>query len=257
MMTQDNEALLRQFATIHNVTWRNGQENAIVQILDAHSQNKKCVILDAPTGAGKSLIAMAAAWCLAQKRHTSYILVSDLALQRQYSQDFAKLRLNYPSVMGVKNYECHESKTPVSVGWCSGNLVKLGVKRKDLPCYSTCGYYSARDAAQNSSVALLNYAYWLMQMNYVNLRLRRGEAETDGRQRTIPPPVYVLIFEALFVAERGVEGWGDLGRNQSSVAVKIGSKPATAASARCNCGGRDLPRLAARRRIPAQAFWLK
>lgn len=178
-MTQDNEALLQQFATIHNITWRHGQENAITQILDAHSQNKKCVILDAPTGAGKSLIAMATAWCLAKKRHASYILVSDLALQRQYSQDFAKLKLNYPSVMGVKNYECHESKTPVSVGWCSGNLVKLGVKRKDLSCYSTCGYYSARDAAQNSSVALLNYAYWLMQMNYVNLRLRRGE-QSEG-----------------------------------------------------------------------------
>jgi superfamily II DNA or RNA helicase len=63
-MTQDNEALLQQFATIHNITWRHGQENAITQILDAHSQNKKCVILDAPTGAGKSLIAMATAWCL-------------------------------------------------------------------------------------------------------------------------------------------------------------------------------------------------
>ena len=175
----DIESLLDRFASAHKINWRSGQEEAIEQILRAHAAGEKCVILDAPTGAGKSLIAMASAWCLSQIGKASYILVSDLALQRQYSQDFARLDLQWPSVMGVKNYECHESKTPVSVGWCSGNLVKLGVKRRDLPCYSKCGYYSTRDAAQNSNVALLNYAYWLMQMNYVNLRLKRGE-QSEG-----------------------------------------------------------------------------
>lgn len=179
-MMSGHKEHLEEFAKMHDVTWRRGQDDAILEILAAKDSGTQCVILDAPTGSGKSLIAMALGWCLSREAQSSYVLVSDLTLQRQYVSDFEKLGLRWPSVMGVKNYECSESRTPVSVGWCSGNLVKLGVKRRDLPCYSGCGYYSARDAAQLSSVALLNYAYWLMQMNYVNLRLRRGEQSEGG-----------------------------------------------------------------------------
>ena len=44
--------------------------------------------------------------------------------------------------------------------------------------------------------------------------------------------------------------------DQPSVAVEIGSK-ATASRAARRDGGSDLPRFSARRRIPAQAVWLK
>jgi len=49
----------------------------------------------------------------------------------------------------------------------------------------------------------------------------------------------------------------NIARDQSSVAVEVGSKSATALSARAKSGGRVLPRLAARRRIPEQALALK
>jgi hypothetical protein len=49
------------------------------------------------------------------------------------------------------------------------------------------------------------------------------------------------------------DGLGD----QSSVTVEVCAKPATASSASRKAGGRSLPRLAARRRMPAQAFGLK
>ena len=45
--------------------------------------------------------------------------------------------------------------------------------------------------------------------------------------------------------------------DQSSVEVEIGPESATAFSARCKSGGRTLPRLPARRRIPRQARALK
>ena len=45
--------------------------------------------------------------------------------------------------------------------------------------------------------------------------------------------------------------------DQSTVAVEVGAKPATASSARRKGGGSSFPRFAARRRIPAQAFGLK
>jgi hypothetical protein len=46
------------------------------------------------------------------------------------------------------------------------------------------------------------------------------------------------------------------GRDQSAVAIKVGAE-ATASKTSRRDGGRDLPRFAARRMIPAQAFGLK
>jgi Rad3-related DNA helicase len=36
-----------------------------------------------------------------------------------------------------------------------------------VPCYSDCPYFSRRDRAAYSKTALLNYSYWLLQLNYV------------------------------------------------------------------------------------------
>jgi len=146
--------------------WRRGQREAIEGIVDAYFDPKyDTVILDAPVGSGKSLIAMCSAWILTQEGKKGYLLASDIALQDQYEKDFRRFNLNaWGSVKGVDNYICVDNMERNSMGTC--RIRNLNARM--MSCYSDCPYYSARDHASSSKTALLNYAYWLVHMNYVN-----------------------------------------------------------------------------------------
>ena len=73
----------------------------------------------------------------------------------------------------------------------------------------------------------------------------------------------VLVFQPHLVTKMRVQSRCNIGgpfacgRYQSAVTVEIGAESATAFSARCKSWGNSLPRFAARRRIPAQAFAVK
>lgn len=60
-----------------------------------------------------------------------------------------------------------------------------------------------------------------------------------------------------FGVTHGTQRRCDIHRRIGAVAVEVRPEPATASSARRKSWGSTLPRLAARRRIPAQAFALK
>lgn len=148
-----------------NFEWRVGQREAIVAIIQAYEANTKLVILDAPVGSGKSIIGMAVAWILNQNKRKGFILASDIALQEQYEKDFKKANIAWGSVKGIDNYICSDNMERHSLGTC-----KIRNKAaKQMYCYVDCPYYTARDTAAESPTALLNYAYWLIHMNYVNV----------------------------------------------------------------------------------------
>jgi Rad3-related DNA helicase len=143
--------------------WRKGQREAIADTLEAYHAGTKVVILDAPVGSGKSLIAMAVAWILNQNNQKGFILASDIALQEQYEKDFKRYNLNWGSVKGIGNYICVDNMENNSLGTC-----RIRNKRpQGMSCYSECPYFNARDQSADSPTALLNYAYWLIMMNYV------------------------------------------------------------------------------------------
>ena len=147
--------------------WRKGQKEAIIEIIDAYvNKTHNVVIIDAPVGSGKSLIGMTAAWILNQHGKNGYILASDITLQIQYEKDFKQFNLNWGSVKGIDNYMCIDNDEKNSLGTCR---VRNKPPQK-FSCYSECPYFSARDFAAQSSTSLLNYAYWLIQENYVNQR---------------------------------------------------------------------------------------
>lgn len=148
--------------------WRKGQEEAIIEIINAYYNNVKTVIFDAPVGSGKSMCAMCAAWIFNQMKKTSYILTSDISLQEQYENDIKKFNLNWGSIKGIDNYICIDNMEKNSLGTCR---IRNKNPRK-MPCYSSCPYFSARDTASNSSTSLLNYAYWLISQNYVNQHIK-------------------------------------------------------------------------------------
>lgn len=145
--------------------WRKGQKEIIKEIIETYlNKTHSIMILDCPTGSGKSIIAMCAAWIFNKMKKTSYILTSDISLQEQYENDIKKFNLNWGSIKGIDNYICIDNMEKNSLGTCR---IRNKNPRK-MPCYSSCPYFSARDIASNSSTSLLNYAYWLISQNYVN-----------------------------------------------------------------------------------------
>jgi len=144
--------------------WRKGQKEAVISIIEAYKNKSKVVILDAPVGSGKSLIAMAVSWILNQHKIYGYILTSEIALQEQYEKDFKRFKIRWGSIQGIDNYICNDNFEKNSLGTCRIR----GKAPKSMYCYSECPYFSARDRAAQSPTSLLNYAYWLIMQNYVN-----------------------------------------------------------------------------------------
>jgi ATP-dependent DNA helicase DinG len=183
------ESYFDQFQEIFmpdNFSWRKGQKEVIEQIIDTYFNSEyKTVILDAPVGSGKSLIAMCSAWILNQKGEKGYVLSSDISLQDQYETDLKKFKFSWGSVKGLDNYECIDNLERVSMGSC-----KIGRKEpRKMYCYSDCPYYSARDRASGSPTAMLNYAYWLTMMNDVNPKM-------DEEKQIFPVRDFTVCDEA-------------------------------------------------------------
>ena len=91
-----NQEILEQFVSLQfgpTFEFRENQLDVIIDILDFYDENPKGLyLLDAPTGSGKSIIAMCVAGALTFKKKEGYILASDLSLQSQYESDIYKLQ---------------------------------------------------------------------------------------------------------------------------------------------------------------------
>src|SRR6056300_490656 len=89
-------------------TFRKGQRETIETIIEAYQNDpESTVVIDAPTGTGKSIIAMWCSWILKELGKKGYLITSDISLQDQYESDINRLRLRWPSIKGVDNYDCH------------------------------------------------------------------------------------------------------------------------------------------------------
>lgn len=138
-----------KFSTIHDY-----QVQAVVEIVAAYDDGAKVVVLDAPTGSGKTLIAE----IVRRELETRGVYVChNKELQAQFQTDFA-----YSSVLyGRANYTptakrllqtvtCEDCDWDKDRGSCS-----LCVSRVECP------YQKALQGAIKSVVPVLNSAYWL------------------------------------------------------------------------------------------------
>ena len=156
--------------------FRSFQEETIIRIANTITHNPNgSILIDAPTGTGKSIISIVGSSLLNALGHMGYILTSDLGLQTQYEEDINRLGFNIPSVRGLDNYDCLVNAQPISLGEC-----RTKGSGKDIPCYSDCPYFSRRDLAAYSKTSILNYSYWLLQLNYV-LEKQGSMAKFDKR----------------------------------------------------------------------------
>lgn len=175
-----------------SIEFRPQQKEAIIDIISAYEEDHNGIyLLDAPTGSGKSVIAMLFADFLAFKGNRGYILASDLSLHEQYVKDFKKLQVwNWGNIKGVDNYRCVVNDEKFSVGECKSKGTSYE-KAESLPCFKQCGYLTSRKKAIKSPVSLLTYPYALIQRNYV-------EQNQQGNSKGSPFPQrdFVVCDEA-------------------------------------------------------------
>lgn len=163
--------------------FRKGQRETIEAICSSYFEDpESTIVIDAPTGTGKSIIAMVSSMVLSKLGKTGYIIASDLSLQDQYESDFYRLGLGWPSLKGVDNYNCDVNGLPFSIGDCK--IKGMGYEQASkLPCYSNCEYLQRRNRAMNHSIALLNYSFWLIQRNYVEAKMSQEDRQVPFEQR--------------------------------------------------------------------------
>ena len=154
-----------------NFKFRPYQRETIESICEQYIKDpESTIILDAPTGTGKSIIAMWCSYLLKEMGNTGYIVTSDKSLQSQYESDFMSYKLGWPSVQGQDNYDCEVNSLPFSIGECKMRGYSLQQAAK-LSCSSYCGYINARQKGIKSPITLVNYSFWLIQQNYVNRKI--------------------------------------------------------------------------------------
>ena len=164
--------------------FREGQREIVEQLTQSFFEDPNATwIIDAPTGAGKSLIALWTSWVITQFNKRGYIITSDLGLQDQYERDIDERFLGYPSVKGADNYNCDVNGQKFSLGECRLRNMSYEQAYNKLSCGKTCGYLSKRASAIRSQVSILNYPFWLIQRNYVEPRMIQREATIPFEKR--------------------------------------------------------------------------
>ena len=177
-------------------SFRSQQKEVVLDIISAFFDGHcNLYLLDAPTGSGKSVIAMVVAGFLTEFKMKGYILASDLMLQTQYEKDIKHNRIQWGSIKGVDNYDCVVNSEKFSLGECRLKNTSYE-EAESLACFKDCGYLSNRKLALQSPVSLLNYSYWLIQRNYVEPKML-----DKGKSVPFPKRDFTLCDEAHKISE--------------------------------------------------------
>lgn len=140
---------------------------AIEETVGHFHTGKRMVVLDAPTGSGKTLIGESVRQLVAGDGRSSYVC-SSLTLQEQFAADFPEAKV----IMGRTNYptELDADKTAndclgASCGFCTST--------------DNCPYQVAKHEAETAETAVLNSTYQLYASNYTRSFRKRDLIVVD------------------------------------------------------------------------------
>ena len=136
-------------------SFREKQLEASQQVVDS---KKPLFLLEAPTGSGKSLLALSSHALMGRPR--SAYLVSTKQLQDQIENDF-----HVPVLKGRNNYPClHFPKLYPDV---TSEICADYLRGEQCDFQADCPYLSQKRAALSSPMCVLNYPLFLSEANYV------------------------------------------------------------------------------------------
>ncbi len=130
--------------------YRQGQREALEAARQAFDDGKRFVVIEAPTGSGKSAIAVT----LAREARDAYLVTAQKILQDQYGRDFPDVAV----MKGRSNYPCLVAPTHAAAAPC--------IAGRRFPECDACPYFGAKDVAVAAEGAVMNYAYYLAELNY-------------------------------------------------------------------------------------------
>jgi len=154
-------------------SFRPYQLETALKVKAAFDRGKKFILVQAPTGIGKTLIAvLVAAMLELQMRYTCH----SKQLQAQFCRDFP----DAVELLGRNNYVCLKNPSlfpQLSAELCTANsphcktceLAKQGCEpdpEGKCPCREDCPYLVQKRLALNADIAVLNAAYLLRVLNY-------------------------------------------------------------------------------------------
>ena len=205
------------------------QKEAIRKVIEAVESGVETIILNAPTGFGKSLVAYCICKALLDEGKNSYIYTRTTFLQDQYLNDFEDLitamgRSNFKCLMSKKDYFC-------DVGICKqkenykcpiGVIIKDGeIELKDTGLYcSNCKYWLQKVNAINNPISILNYPFAITDSMFVNHFKKRHLGIFDEAhciEQTLMSALTVKITDAHIYNDLGkklvhhnnIEDWAD------------------------------------------------
>ena len=185
-----------------------GQLKLVKYVIDEFAAGRKSVIMEAPTGIGKSFFAFTITKIFEylDKDNSSYILVPNKFLQEQYERDIKSFEFKtYKMLKGQANYSCHVNNKNFLERECineSISAIVSGMSTDFAKCSRTCKYVQARIAAIKAKTTIFNYNYWLSTLNYVYPNLG-PKAPFKPRSLTIFDETHVLgnIVQDMFAVE--------------------------------------------------------
>jgi ATP-dependent DNA helicase DinG len=135
---------------------RSAQEKALAAIQQARDARKKFVLLELPTGTGKSAVGIAAAKWASTWGSGGYILSTQKALTAQYMRDFANMGL--VELRGRSSYDCQDFSTNCEVG--------ASLRGKSAGVCLQCPYKAAKDRFVSQKIGVTNFDYFLAETLY-------------------------------------------------------------------------------------------
>lgn len=148
---------MRPVQDLEGFSLRPAQKEVVDRILSAF-ETKDVVILQAPTGAGKSLIARTVTTAFS----SSYVLTPTKALQDQYYEDFSSS--TFKLFKGKTSYECALDFAEGSVADQECQKEKSQAQIKKCMSRELCPYYTARMEAMVSPCTLMNFLGFITWM---------------------------------------------------------------------------------------------
>ncbi|PSP94623.1 helicase [Halobacteriales archaeon QS_4_62_28] len=143
--------------------YRGNQRQALADIRDAFTEGNDVVLVRAPTGSGKSLLARAIAGCARTAGEAApeqvidaYYTTPQVSQLDDVAEDTLLSDLNV--IRGKNNYDCilpGETETPVNQAPCARE------RTFDCQVKHRCPYFSDRAIAANRRIAAMTLAYFM------------------------------------------------------------------------------------------------
>jgi len=207
--------------------FRSGQKECIEATLKAFQKGKRYVIIEAPTGSGKSAIGIT----LSRFFNDSYYLTIQKILQDQLTRDFVDTEIK--SLKGRNAYDCdywakyktsyshNPNKMKIMDRMARDPRIKATMTARRLPCSegvclvkdqiskcslcfptkdtTTCNYYQALWDAQASRTCIMNFHSFLFQTSVANRFHKRELMIIDEGHNSEPQ---LMSFVSLSITDR-------------------------------------------------------